>query len=274
MGRNGEVVSLLARVSFLALLLTLLLISCNTVTAMSTNETVTINLQETKSPLAIITIEDGKVEVEATGKAIGDFAEVWIEVDKTNVEVGEEVTIRLMLHLYYDVYYISAGMAFDYGTNYLDNGIVEIISAYYKDFKYGEVVQYNYYGDIIYVVVAYDYYVSGGTYEVAVLKFRVKKEASCSIRVYIGYEAYDYEDNYDHASSYQTISVNAYSRRLFGGANIAYYVAGGLPAILGVALLFGATNPQDPTYHIKLILGIVLIFIGLSILIYNILLTI
>jgi len=259
---------LFTRTSLLAFLLALLLISCNIATAMSMNETATINLQETRLPLATITIGDGKVEVKTTGEAIGDFAKVWIEVDKTNVEVGEEVTIRLMLHLYYDVYYISAGMAFDYGTDYLDNGIVEVISAYYKDFSYGDTLRYNYYGDIIYVVVAYDYYISKGTYEVAVLKFRVKKEASCSIRVYIGYEAYDYEDNYDHASSYQVIRVNAYSKGLFGGASTAYYVVGGLSTVLGTTLLFSATNPQDPTYHIKLVLGIALILIGLGIIVY------
>jgi len=261
---------LFTRASFLALSLVLLLISCNIAMATPVNETATINLQETKLPLAIIAIEDGKVEVKATGEAIGDFAKVWIEVDKTNVEVGEEVTIRLMLCLYRDVRYISAGMVFDYRTDYLDNGIVEVTSAYYKDFRYGYVLRYNDHGDIVYIVAAYDYYISEGTYEVAVLKFRVKKEASCSIRVYFGYGAYDYKDNYDHASSYQIIRVNAYSRGLFGSASIAYCMAGGLSAILGVALLFGATNPQDPTYYTRLMLGIALILIGLGIIVYAI----
>lgn len=259
---------LFARAGFLALSLVLLLISCNIAIATSANETATINLQETKLSLTIITVEDGEVEVKATGEAVGDFAKLWIEVDKTDVEVGEEVTVRLMLRLYRDVRRASAKMVFDYRTDYLDNGIVEVTSAYYKDFRHGYSLQYNNYGDIIYVIGAYDFYISKGTYEVVVLKFRVKKEASCSIRVCIGYKAYDYEGNYDYALSYQVIRVNAYSKGLFGGASTAYYVVGGLSAVLGTALLFSATNPQDPTYHIKLVLGIALILMGLGVIMY------
>jgi len=232
------------------------------------NETATINLQETRLPLATITIEDGKVEVKTTSEAIGDFAKVWIEVDKTDVEVGEEVTVRLMLRLYHDVRRISTGMIFDHRTSYLDNDVVEVTSAHYKNFRYGHSLRFNNGSDIVYIVEAYDYYVSKGTYEVAILKFRIKKEAYCSIRVYISYTACDYKGNYEHISGYQIVRVNAYGKRLFSSTNMTYYMTGGLSLLLGIALLFNTTNPRDPMYHTKLVLGIALIFIGLAVIMY------
>lgn len=140
------------------------------------NETATINLQETKLPLAIITIKDGKIEVKTTSKVAGRFAELRIEDDRTNVKVAEEVTIRLMLRLYRDVRLIITRMAFDYGTDYLDGDIVEVIFAYHRNFRYGYNFRYNLRGDVVYAVGAYDYYISKGIYEIGILEFSVKRK--------------------------------------------------------------------------------------------------
>ena len=232
------------------------------------NKTTTVNLQETKLPLATITIKDGEVKVKTTGSATGNFAKVWIEIDKENVKVGEEVTVRLILRLYHDVRRVSTGMIFDYKTSYLDNDVVEVTFAHYRNFRYGHSLQFNNGSDIVYIVEAYDYYVSKGTYEVAILKFRIKKEAYCSIRVRISYTACDYKGNYEHISGYQIVHVNAYNKRLLSSVNMIYYITGGLSFLLGIVLLLDTTNLWDPAHRIKSILSIILILIGLATIMY------